>query len=676
MAPDCRVRKLHIRAYDQTVVPRLTFLLEDALRTASFPGIPANGMVYVRRLDLGRHRFSVSSRVLAGKIDDLLRGIRPVVITEICPEQPSASAVWFPEALSPYRFMIKLLAANHQPRSWYWPTAIKGWHSKLSARESYDLILAQVSAQKTGIRGLSFVIEPLLFSDKIHDLLHPLSRQGAARLLLTMGLKPAHDFPRAQAYSARPAGLNAQKATEAPLSLAPGAQETIAKAIRRWSVFDPRTMLLSYLILTSAGRKPDPFEMDRLLISLADTVNLSRSRQNHISEPGITAAAVTENEVPNAQRSDGRKGKKHISIHSAVQRTPAIRKNVDQNQNGRISSPSQMELLVDLADPKSMTSDQQNPISEPGITAAAVTENEVPNAQRLDGGKKREHSIHSAVQRTTAIRKNGDQNRNGLISSSPLPKTEAIGNQVRLHKLTEPWPLFGGLAGELSEYAGLVFLFPLLKRLGIESLLDTYPAYEEIDLPGRIIFRCARLLHIPPDDPALQFLGEEQPIETVQSPEFAAPPEWRKIILGSSPGNPRFRLCRVKGMPGRRLLFDEKVRLILGVWHSKNRGLLAPWLEASQRPIQSAAPQSWSLKRLEDNFVLAMSRYVRRYAKMGLASLIRRPAYVATTGTHIDVSIPFNLLDIRVRMAGLDIDPGWVPWLGRVIQFHYVGGER
>jgi hypothetical protein len=28
--------------------------------------------------------------------------------------------------------------------------------------------------------------------------------------------------------------------------------------------------------------------------------------------------------------------------------------------------------------------------------------------------------------------------------------------------------------------------------------------------------------------------------------------------------------------------------------------------------------------------------------------------------------------DVRVRRSGLDIDPGWVPWLGRVVRFHYL----
>jgi hypothetical protein len=28
-------------------------------------------------------------------------------------------------------------------------------------------------------------------------------------------------------------------------------------------------------------------------------------------------------------------------------------------------------------------------------------------------------------------------------------------------------------------------------------------------------------------------------------------------------------------------------------------------------------------------------------------------------------------VDLRIRWAGLDLDPGWLPWLGRVVSFRY-----
>ena len=37
----------------------------------------------------------------------------------------------------------------------------------------------------------------------------------------------------------------------------------------------------------------------------------------------------------------------------------------------------------------------------------------------------------------------------------------------------------------------------------------------------------------------------------------------------------------------------------------------------------------------------------------------------------IDVTLPMSAVDLRIRRAGLDIDPGYLPWFGRVVHFHY-----
>jgi hypothetical protein len=40
--------------------------------------------------------------------------------------------------------------------------------------------------------------------------------------------------------------------------------------------------------------------------------------------------------------------------------------------------------------------------------------------------------------------------------------------------------------------------------------------------------------------------------------------------------------------------------------------------------------------------------------------------------THIDVDFRLSQADVRIRRVALDVDPGWVPWLGRVVQFSYL----
>jgi hypothetical protein len=51
---------------------------------------------------------------------------------------------------------------------------------------------------------------------------------------------------------------------------------------------------------------------------------------------------------------------------------------------------------------------------------------------------------------------------------------------------------------------------------------------------------------------------------------------------------------------------------------------------------------------------------------------VRRASRVAFTRTHIDVFFALRDLDIEVRLCGLDVDPNWLPWLGRVVRFHYL----
>ncbi len=64
-------------------------------------------------------------------------------------------------------------------------------------------------------------------------------------------------------------------------------------------------------------------------------------------------------------------------------------------------------------------------------------------------------------------------------------------------------------------------------------------------------------------------------------------------------------------------------------------------------------------------------RCVRREAKLLVRWIVRRRGCVSFTRTHIDVYFDLAQADVRIRRLGLDIDPGWVPALGKVIAFHY-----
>lgn len=70
-------------------------------------------------------------------------------------------------------------------------------------------------------------------------------------------------------------------------------------------------------------------------------------------------------------------------------------------------------------------------------------------------------------------------------------------------------------------------------------------------------------------------------------------------------------------------------------------------------------------------WVLAAHRYAIAATGLTLRQVIVREALVTLSPTHVDVLFRPADADIRIRGAGLDFDPGWVPWLSRVIAFHF-----
>jgi len=61
----------------------------------------------------------------------------------------------------------------------------------------------------------------------------------------------------------------------------------------------------------------------------------------------------------------------------------------------------------------------------------------------------------------------------------------------------------------------------------------------------------------------------------------------------------------------------------------------------------------------------------QKYSDIWNHTLLECPATVLFTSSHIDVLLPINAIRVEVRLYGLDVNPGWQPWLGRVVHFHY-----
>jgi hypothetical protein len=51
--------------------------------------------------------------------------------------------------------------------------------------------------------------------------------------------------------------------------------------------------------------------------------------------------------------------------------------------------------------------------------------------------------------------------------------------------------------------------------------------------------------------------------------------------------------------------------------------------------------------------------------------LIRIPARIALTSTHVHIHYSLDRHPIEIRLAGLDLDPGWIPAAGRYVAYHF-----
>jgi hypothetical protein len=169
-------------------------------------------------------------------------------------------------------------------------------------------------------------------------------------------------------------------------------------------------------------------------------------------------------------------------------------------------------------------------------------------------------------------------------------------------------------AGEWSEFGGLFFLVPVMERLGIREFLEINPQLAQTAFPKRFLLYIGQRISLASPDPLIPVLMNE-PAEIKKDPDFQLTPK------------------------------------------------LADFLSRTGKLSLYNTPQHIWLK--------AVRRWCRLEARMGLINLIRRKSLVLASQTHIDICFGLDQADIRLRRQALDVNPGWVPWLGYIIRFHY-----
>ena len=210
-----------------------------------------------------------------------------------------------------------------------------------------------------------------------------------------------------------------------------------------------------------------------------------------------------------------------------------------------------------------------------------------------------------------------------------------------------------------SAHGGLLFLLPVLERVGLPGWLAANPEWRDAELAARILERVLDRLRAPADEP-LRALAADLPPAPALAGRLDLPALWAEELCRGP--------TRVVADGERQVLFDAGGRLPLALWREPAPG--RPGRAARQGRRGQLPPTE---RLLCDAWINASRRRLRRRARIGIATLVRRPARVALTATNVDVWLAPETVSLAVRRHGLDLDPGWVPWLGRVVRFHYDG---
>ncbi|MGG6297048.1 hypothetical protein ACQ4M4_21855 [Leptolyngbya sp. AN02str] len=221
-----------------------------------------------------------------------------------------------------------------------------------------------------------------------------------------------------------------------------------------------------------------------------------------------------------------------------------------------------------------------------------------------------------------------------------------------------------------THYGGFFFLLPLLNRLAIVSFLQSHPGAIEANFAQHLLRITANRLGIPQTDPIYQTLFSPDAWEPL--PQWTIPAHWLNHQLISSPWKLRQTLIGSQ-------LWDSSGQICLAQWQQAKAPTMVHRLLSRGRehivkkPLITRAPAQWngSSDPLLQTWQMALQRLCCRYGRMGLRRLVYRPGRLKFTRTHLDVTLPLEQAEVGIRRAGLDLNPGWVPWFGRVVQFHY-----
>src|SRR5690606_27060059 len=119
-----------------------------------------------------------------------------------------------------------------------------------------------------------------------------------------------------------------------------------------------------------------------------------------------------------------------------------------------------------------------------------------------------------------------------------------------------------------------------------------------------------------------------------------------------------------------------KATASLGRWLARRGRLLQPAELAGEVDALAAAlggPADLTAVLAAALAAAACARLEVAWHPAAAGALVVRAGRVRVGDEEIRVELPGSSIDVEIRRAGLDLDPGWVPWLSRRVRIAYTG---
>jgi hypothetical protein len=613
-----RVRRLKISSRNEATLASDLHALQDALNTASFPGVQPNGLLLVRKLDLGLIRPHSSKYELSRSIDNRIQSL---CIHSVCVDEEDAPAhdvVWFSDPAHAVFRLVELVADHQQVNAWYWTVLFPEYSPEMSLQDVLILVSRGFIDKDSRPWVIASVIQQLYIQGHIQQLLTSIKPSLAQALLLDCGIHPGE-------YS--PMNIPNSSSCSTHLNVSESWQELIGLSISIWGREDARTLWMAVSALVI--KNPAIVKAGQLLIRDVTAV-LDQMHLKTIMGQDAIPSNKSDQHAGLASTSTGREttgtGEKHAPANSSQPGSSVH--GLEGMQSNVVSMHKTDPHLQHRANP-------DKPV-EHGLRREIPTERDTPS-------------------------KNSFKQRH-----PPIPRINGASDFVQQY-------LHTGLS--FNRQSGFVFLISLLERLCIDDCLSLNPELALINLPARLVRSVAKRMNIDSLHPLLRALPEQVSADQEKITGFVSPSPWISLTSLSTEHRAILYRFNIRGAPGRCCITDHSQKLVLYIGDGRSSAL-PEWIRQClilDRPGLHDYPR---LNDIENTIQLLISRYLFRYAGIGLRSLINRSGKIACSRTHLDVIFDFEQLDIRIRKAGLDINPGWVSWLGRVIEFHYESGGR